>query len=120
MGGRGAMMDRGFVSYEYRSVGTIEGVKVLEYATKGKAPNLPFASNTPGTSYILKNGGDFKMLRMYNDNRFPAMEIEYGTHRGRKSLHVHYWEGGNRKTRDFTGEDKKKYGKILKAAGYKF
>lgn len=35
-------------------------------------------------------------LRVFVDDRIPTLDIDYGKHRGKKSLHVHYYKDGVR------------------------
>ncbi len=44
-----------------------------------------------------KKDGTFKQLITFDQDRMPIYEIDYGVHAGIKSLHVHYYENGNRK-----------------------
>jgi len=117
MGGRGArMLPNGFTSQEYKAVGSIAGVKVLRKIEGNQ--NIPDRSNTPGTAYIrLSDDNKFRQYREYGQDRKPVFELGYGNHKGITSLHVHYWEGDVRHTREFTGKDDEKHGKMLRAAG---
>jgi len=124
VGGRGAVLGQKASERipEYKTVGYIAGIKVLEALKNGKHGTLPDMSNTPSTSYILlnKNGG-FKQLRIYDDTRHPVIDVDFGKpHRGSDKLHIHTWKGGRENNgRSLTKKEKKKYGKILKEAGIK-
>jgi len=107
---------------EYKTVGYIAGVKVLKALKDGKHGSLPDMSNTPNTKYILLDKDEgFKRLRVYDQNRHPVFDIDYGhTHKGSGKLHIHFWKGGrDNNARSLTGKEIKKYGKILRAAGVK-
>jgi hypothetical protein len=124
MGGRGAMLGKRPSERvpEYKTVGYIAGIKVLE-PIKGHG-KLPEMSNTPNTKYILLDRkGDFKQLRTYDYSRHPVLDIEVE----KKVLHIHYYKGdlgtrggGKQETgRPLNRKELKKYGKILKEAKVK-
>jgi hypothetical protein len=105
---------------EYKTVKVIAGIKVLDPIKTGDSRVLPDMSNTPNTQYILlSQKGAFKQLRVYDENRHPIIDIEYGkSHRGSDKLHIHSWKGGRENNgRSLTKKEKRKYGKILKEAG---
>lgn len=53
-------------------------------------------SNTPGTAYIsYRKDGTFDQYIVFDANRMPIYRIDYGTYRGKKTLHVHYYKDGN-------------------------
>lgn len=129
MGGRGAMLQQKASTRipEYKCVGFINGIKVLENLN-GKNTWLPEMSNTPNTKYILKNkNGDFRKYREYDYSRRPILDIELDS----KGLHIHYFKGdlGTRgrgdkgKTtetaRPLTRKELKKHGKLLRALNVK-
>lgn len=100
MGGKGAKLVNG--KYERQlwktdeSVKKICGIKVLKRIDGGSV-SLPYCSVKPGTSYIsLRKDGMFDQLRVYGMDKLPLFDIEYGKHRGKKSLHVHFFENGKR------------------------
>ncbi|MCL2139433.1 MAG: hypothetical protein FWH41_07885 [Treponema sp.] len=122
MGGRGAMMNRKPSEriQENKTADYIAGVKVLK-RLKGKQ-NLPAMSNTPNTSYIqLTSKGEFKQYKVYGYDRRPIFDIDGDHPHGKiKGLHIHFWAGGrDNNVRELTLKEKKKYGKILRAAGGK-
>jgi len=123
MGGRGAYLEKGgFKWQEYKSVGTVEGIKIIERLDDSGKPNLPLYSKTPETSYFLFKD-DGIQLREYGKDRMPDIDVDYGhSHKGSDILHIHVWDNLDRdsEVRNFTVEDMKKYGKILKTAGIKF
>ncbi|MDR2718842.1 MAG: hypothetical protein LBB89_12385 [Treponema sp.] len=110
---------------EYKAIGYIAGVKVLERLKLGRKnieQNLPYMSNTPGTSYLLltKSGDAIKKFREYGDNRKPSLDIDFDHDHGYGKPHIHYWKDGERikEGRKLVAKERKKYAKILKAAGY--
>ena len=119
MGGRGAMIGKGFVTQEFKSVGTIAGVKILEYVDPGnKRPKLPTASNTPGTSYLMKDtDGNLERLKIYGDDRIQTKDIDYHKHKGVLSLHAHDYKDGVKipTHRDLTSAEMKEHDKIIRA-----
>jgi hypothetical protein len=121
MGGRGTMMKplRERIQ-EYKAIGYIAGVKVLEPIREhGKLPEM---SNTPGTSYLLltKSGDDIKKYREYGDDRNPTVDIDFDHDHGYGKPHIHDWKDGERikEGRKLVAQERKKYAKILKEAGY--
>ena len=46
--------------------------------------------------FTLQKNGDFDQLRVFNENRMPRFDIDYGVHDGKKTLHVHYFTDGKR------------------------
>lgn len=99
MGSRGSFLESGGFSTPARwhTVDYIDGVKVLLPKDPKASISLPERSNTPGTSYLsYRKDGTFDQLRVFGDDRIPTMDIDYGKHRGKKSLHVHYYKDGVR------------------------
>lgn len=99
MGSRGSFLESGGFSAPARwhTVDYVDGIKVLAPKDPKASMNLPERSNTPGTSYVLyRKNGDFDQLRVFGDNRMPIFDIDYGTHQGKKTLHVHYFVNGKR------------------------
>jgi hypothetical protein len=41
----------------------------------------------------LAKNGNFKRLRVYDNNRHPVIDIDNHTHKNIKGLHVHFWKG---------------------------
>jgi hypothetical protein len=121
VGGRGAMLQQKASERipEYKTAGYIAGIKVLKALKENKDGSLPDMSNTPGTRYILLDKNDnFKRMRIYDNNRHPVIDIDYGhSHKGSDKLHIHFWKGGrDNNGRSLTRKEKKKYGKILREA----
>ena len=59
--------------------------------------SVPERSNTPGTSYLsYRKDGTFDQLRVFENDRIPKFDIDYGVHQGEKSLHIHYYKDGIR------------------------
>ena len=99
MGSRGSFLESGGFSTPARwhTVDYVEGIKVLELKASNSSRSLPERSNTPGTSYLLyRKNGNFDQLRVFNENRMPRFDIDYGVHDGKKTLHVHYFTDGKR------------------------
>lgn len=88
-------------SAKWHTVDYVDGIKVLAPKNPKASMNLPERSNTPGTSYVLyRKNGDFDQLRVFKADRTPLLDIDYGTHRGEKTLHVHYFFNGKRAKQD--------------------
>ncbi len=101
MGSTGSFLESGGFNApaQWHTVDYIDGIKVLEPKDPNKRPNLPARSNTPGTAYISLNkdeGRTFNQLRVYDENRMPVFDIDYGIHDGVVSLHVHFFTDGIR------------------------
>ena len=98
MGGRGGMLpEGGFVKQRYHVVDYVDGVKVLEPKDSRERLSLPERAGTPGTSYVCyRKDGTFRQFITFDENRMPIYEIDYGKHKNELSLHVHFYENGNR------------------------
>ena len=98
MGGRGSFVkEKGIIKFRYEVVGFIDGVKILEPRNKSEKHSLPERANTPCTSYVSYNDdGIFNHFITFDKDRMPIYAIDYGVHRGKKSLHVHYYKDGDR------------------------
>ena len=62
MGGRGAFLESGGFTgpFLWKSIGTIQGIKILIPKDTRKRTSLPERSNTPDTAYItLDKDGNF-------------------------------------------------------------
>ncbi len=114
MGGRGdALQKGGFTSQNYHSVGTINGVKILEKINRRprEKNNLPIMSNTPSTAYILLDeDGKFLQYRKYGSDRRALYDIDYGRHNSTEDwLHIHFFKGGREaNTRELTPKEIKR------------
>ena len=75
MGGRGTFAVGNNVPYSYETVGTIDGVKVLQ-GTSGKH-GLPESSHSSEAYIKLKPDGTFHEMRFYNKEHILYMEIAY-------------------------------------------
>lgn len=99
MGSRGSFRESGGFGTpaKWHTVDYIDGIKVLAPKDSNASLTLPERSNTPGTSYVLyRKDGNFAQLRVFNENRIPEFDIDYGMHDGKKSLHIHYYTDGIR------------------------
>ncbi len=99
MGGRGSFVKSGGFSApaKWQTVDYVDGLKVLSPKNPRASNSLPERANTPGTTYLSYNrDGTFKQLITFDNSRMPIYEIDYGQHQGVKSLHVHFYENGNR------------------------
>lgn len=99
MGSRGSFLESGGFSApaKWHTTDYVSGIKVLSPKDPKASISLPERSNTPGTSYLsYRKDGRFDQLRIFGDNRIPKFDIDYGTHQGKTSLHVHYYKDGVR------------------------
>ncbi|MDO4555102.1 MAG: hypothetical protein Q4B70_08175 [Lachnospiraceae bacterium] len=99
MGSRGSFLESGGFSVpaKWHTVDYVDGIKVLAPKDPKASVSLPERANTPGTAYVAYGkDGVFKQLIVFDINRMPTYEIDYGTHNHEKSLHVHDYPGGER------------------------
>ena len=95
MGGRGTFAAGNNVAYVYKTVGMIEGVKVLRGL--GKKHALPEEAHS-STAYIkLKPDGTFHEMRIYSKDHCACFEIAYHPEpklnkgdRKKNVLHYHF------------------------------
>ena len=98
MGGRGSFLkEGGFIKERYKTVGFIEGIKILRPKDDREKLSLPERAGSPNASYVsYYNDGSFRQFITFDENRMPKYEIDYGKHKERVSLHVHFYINGNR------------------------
>lgn len=99
MGSRGSFLESGGFSApaKWQTVDYVDGIKVLAPKDSKASISLPERSNTPGTSYLsYRKDGIFDQLRVFENDRIPKFDIDYGVHQGEKSLHIHYYKDGVR------------------------
>lgn len=99
MGATGSMLESGGFSapHQWHTVDYIDGIKVLEKKDEKSRVSLPPRSNTPGATYIsFRKDGTFDQIRKYGENRKPEYDIDYGNHKGKIYLHIHFYENGER------------------------
>lgn len=99
MGSRGSFLESGGFSTpaKWQTVDYVDGIKVLAPKNDKASMSLPERSNTPGTSYLsYRKDGIFDQLRVFENDRIPKFDIDYGVHQGEKSLHIHYYKDGVR------------------------
>lgn len=112
MGGRGTYAVGKNVSYTYKTVGKIEGVKVLK-GLVGKH-GLPEEAHSSSSYISLYNDGSVKQIRVYNKDHTSFVDIEYSVHQGHKKLHAHdYIAGERQKARDLSDNELKKYSRFF-------
>jgi len=94
MGGRGTFAVGKPADFAYKTVGFIEGVKVL-VGINGKH-SLPESSHSSNAYIKLNTDGTFREMRFYNENHALRLEIAYHIEtklaKGRKKvLHYHVY-----------------------------
>lgn len=123
MGGRGTFAVGNNVSQSYKTVGTIDGVKVLKGVT-GKH-GLPEEAHSSNAYIKLKPDGTFHEMRFYNEQHYLIKEIAYhpepnlnNGNRTESILHVHeYPQSDNFRLRPahrITKAEYEKYKKFFK------
>lgn len=94
MGGRGTFAVGNTVPYRYKTIGTMEGVKVLQ-GISGKH-GLPESSHSSVAYLKLNPDGTFNMIRIYDRSHNLRLEIAYHSEqsiaKGKpKVLHYHVY-----------------------------
>ncbi len=127
MGGRGTFAAGNPVPYNYVTVDTIGGVKVLQ-GKNGKHA-LPEEAHSSSAYIKLKPDGTFHEMRIYDKDHYLTKEIAYhpepSLHTGAKSenvLHIHEYKRNNfvdRAPRLLTPEEIRMYRKYLKGVKIK-
>lgn len=98
MGGNGSA-SLGSTSYEagreFKTVGNIGDIQIIERKDSSKPAKLPEESHTPNRIYaeIRKDGTDVGAIAAYGPDCKKIYEIHTAEHHG-ISPHVHYWENG--------------------------
>ena len=98
MGSRGSFLENGGFSTPARwhTVDYIDGIKVLAPKDPKASISLPERSNTSETAYVsYRKDGTFDQYIVFDANRMPVYRIDYGMHRGKKTLHIHCYKNGN-------------------------
>lgn len=101
MGGRGTFAAGKSVTYTYKTVGTIEGVKVLEKINKNDSAGLPEESHSSNAYILLRKDGTFKMYREYNSDHTANFDIDLHPEpllSGNREpvYHIHFYKNGVR------------------------
>lgn len=121
MGGRGTYAAGKNPPYTYETVGSIDGVKVLQ-GLNGKH-DLPVESHSSEAYIQLYPDGNFKMLRFFDKEHYLTFEVGYHPEteldESRKPiLHVHeYPEHDNFKKRTTRLMTEKEYDALKKYFG---
>ena len=119
MGGRGTYAAGNNVAFSYKTVGTIDGVKVLQGL--GNIHKLPEEAHSSNAYIGLDRNGNFKVYREYDKDRYLTFEIAYHAEskldKSNKSiLHAHDYKRDmkDRTTRLLTDAEFQKYKKYFK------
>lgn len=94
MGGRGTYAVGKNVGYTYKTVGEIEGVKVLRPMYSKKSFKLPEESHSSSCYVLIDRNGVFHQMRFYNSKHEAVFEIGYHNEASLgqgKILHVHIY-----------------------------
>jgi len=75
MGGRGTFAAGNIVAYTYKTIGTIEGVKILEGI--GGKHSLPEEAHSSSAYIKLDKNGNFYELRLYDKDHYLYFELAY-------------------------------------------
>lgn len=121
MGGRGTFASGNQVTYTYKTVGYIEGVKILQ--GKGlQAKGLPVEAHSSEAYIQLHPDGKFKMYREYDNEHYLTLEIAYHpepklTRHHEAVLHIHEYKRddfSHREPRLLTESEYEKYKKYFR------
>ena len=115
MGGRGTYAAGNDVAYSYRTVGKINGVKILEPLSGAR--KLPEEAHSSHAYVLLDRNGIFHQYREYDANHYLRFEIGYHVEPKinpsmQPVLHVHEYQPDgfrSRTTRAITPSEIKKY-----------
>lgn len=119
MGSRGAMSASGKLKrQEWKSVGKMNGIKILEKINAKENRGLPWYCVKPNTAYILLDEeGNFLQLRQYGEDRSPKFDVDFDIHTplgDEKIPHIHEFINGKRQTgRLLTKDEHDKYKKFF-------
>ncbi len=124
MGGNGTFAAGKVVPFLYKTVGKVDGIKVLQGT--GGLHNLPEESHSSKAYIKLRPDGNFSMLRFYGQDHRAKLEIAY--HRepkldptGKPVLHYHAYPDGIKSRTPARKAGRKLYRKfrfILKGVQY--
>ena len=92
MGGRGTFAAGKQVAYTYKTVGKIDGVKIVQPIDKNKSLKLPEESHSSIGYVLYDKNGVFHQYREYNENHEVVLEIGYHHEKALGKgdvLHVH-------------------------------
>lgn len=94
MGGRGTFASGNNVAYTYKTVGKINGVKVLQPIDSRKSYSMPTEAHSSNRYIVLGKNGVFRQYVEYDKNHLPIFEIGYHFERGisthgESAFHVH-------------------------------
>ena len=98
MGGRGSFLkEGGFIKERYKTVGFIEGIKILRPKDDREKLSLPERAGSPNASYVsYYDDGSFRQFITFDENRMPKYQIDYTKHKGKLFLHIHSYTNGER------------------------
>lgn len=94
MGGRGTYAVGNNVPYAYKTIGKIEGVKVLRPVDGNRSLKLPEEAHNSTSYVLLDKNGVFRQMRVYNNKHEAVFEIGYHNEASLghgKVLHVHIY-----------------------------
>lgn len=123
MGGRGTYASGNSSPYTYKTVGRIEGVKVLQPIREGESFSMPAESHSASSYIVLDKTGVFRQYMEYDKNHLPVFEIGYHFEKdlskaGKPVFHVHeYTHPGiehRQKGRSIKAHEYQKYEKYFK------
>ena len=122
MGGRGSFASGNNIAYKYKTIGKINGVKVLAKIDSKDSGGLPEESHSSSAYIKLNSKGEFRMYREYDKNHYLRLEIDYHPepsieHTRKPVLHIHEYaqdDFSNRTPRALTKEEYNKYKKFFK------
>lgn len=123
MGGRGTYAIGNNVEYTYKTVGEIEGIKVLQPVNAEKSFSMPSEAHSSNSYIVLDKSGVFHQYREYNKALLPVFEIGYHFEKGISKhgehvFHIHEYSvpgiENRQHARNITPQEYEKYKKYFK------
>ena len=123
MGGRGTYAIGNNVEYTYKTVGEIDGVKVLQPVNAKRSFKLPEESHSSSCYVLLDKAGVFHQYTEYNENHLPVFEIGYHFEKGMSKqgehvFHIHEYPipgiENRQPARNITSQEYEKYKRFFR------
>jgi len=118
MGGRGSASGKGLNPYgtEFKTLLAVDNIKFVQHQLTNvqKIPLETQSSNRNRIYVILTNDGEVKSIATYGKDGVIDRQIDADHDHGRGTVHLHKWEGYERKPAEITESDLKLYERVLR------
>ena len=121
MGGRGTFAAGNSVPYSYQTIGTYNGVKILNGMPGTGLHDLPAEAHSSNMYLKVHKDGSMNMLRIYGKDHYLQAEIAYHpepqlTGNYQPVLHIHYYDKSFNRSKAQYLDDKtlKEYKRYMK------